>query len=436
MNQLDIPEGWELKTIAQICDVNPRKSEIANLPDDILVSFVPMKNVDDKQGVIKIRDERSLGVVRKGYTFFKNNDVIFAKITPCMENGKIAIGTNLQNGIGFASTEFHVLRPHDEVLPEWIHYFLRNTSFRNEAKNHFTGSAGQQRVPKDFLENHIIPIPKIDTQKKIVQKLDNILGKLEEKKKEIFSIINKSDIKKINSNYKNHLLKLAFNGSLTNEKLDNSKINKKYPSSWELKKLEDVCIKISSGGTPKRSNPKYFDGDIPWVKIGDLNNGIISKSEEKISKSGLKNSSAKLFPTNTVLFAMYGGQSYSSGITGITKIECTTNQAICGIVCDKKLDPHFLLYFLQSKVDEIRKLAEGGAQLNINQNKIKNFEILLPSITIQKKIVQILDKKLVEWEHHEKEIEKIERNHIATKRYVENLSSSILNSAFLGKLLN
>ncbi len=176
------------------------------------------------------------------------------------------------------------------------------------------------------------------------------------------------------------------------------------PKGWKLTKLEDVCSKITSGGTPNRSTAEYFDGDIPWIKIGDLNNGMILKSEEKISKLGLDNSSAKLFPTDTVLFGMYGGQSYYSGITGIAKIECATNQAICGLICAEKLNPHFLLYFLQSKVDELRKMAEGGAQLNLNQNKIKNFEIFLPSLDIQKKIVQKLDHILVKLDEKKNEV--------------------------------
>jgi type I restriction enzyme, S subunit len=208
---------WELKKISQVCNVNPSKSEIKDLPDDTLVSFIPMRNVDDKDGIIKIHDEELLGKVRKGFTYFRNNDVIFAKITPCMENGKIAIGMNLKNDVGFGSTEFHVLRPHDQILSEFIHYFLRNKSFRVEAKQNFTGSAGQKRVPKDFLENHSIPIPSISVQRKIIQNIKSAEQKFKSQKKQFENIKNNYESK---INYINHIqssvLDSAFSGKLLN----------------------------------------------------------------------------------------------------------------------------------------------------------------------------------------------------------------------------
>ena len=207
------------------------------------------------------------------------------------------------------------------------------------------------------------------------------------------------------------------------------------PKGWELKKLSEVCTNITSGGTPSRENPSYFDGDIPWIKIGDLNNSEVFDSKEKITLEGVKNSSAKLFPKDTVLFAMYGGQSYLSGITGIAKMICTTNQAICGLECSKKLDPYFLLYFLQAKMDEIRKLATGGAQLNLNQNKIKNFQISLPTIIIQQKIVQKLDHILGQLEEKKKQILELNTTEKLTFFLESNkfLSLQLIKTGFFAK---
>jgi type I restriction enzyme S subunit len=97
--------------------------------------------------------------VESGYRYFEEGDVLFAKITPSMQNGKAAIARNLIDDFGLGSTEFHVLRPKSDVLPEWIYHYIRRTKFRNEAMQRFRGAAGQQRVPKDFLENHVIPVP-------------------------------------------------------------------------------------------------------------------------------------------------------------------------------------------------------------------------------------------------------------------------------------
>ena len=176
-------EEWGLTRLTKICKINPSKSEIKRLPDDIQVTFVPMTAVSEISGRIEKPEVRLLGEVRKGYTYFRENDVLFAKITPCMENGKAAIARNLVNGIGFGSTEFHVLRPLGSVLPEWIFYYIRQKSFRDYAAKYMTGSVGQQRVPVQFLKNVKIPLPPIEEQKKMVVYLCNIKETIESLRK-------------------------------------------------------------------------------------------------------------------------------------------------------------------------------------------------------------------------------------------------------------
>ncbi|MBI2121996.1 MAG: restriction endonuclease subunit S [Candidatus Sungbacteria bacterium] len=171
-------DKWEEKELGEICELNPKKSEIKDKADDFLVSFVPMSAVDEYLQAIVLLQERSLGEVRKGYTYFKNGDVLFAKITPCMENGKVAIARNLKNSIGFGTTEFHVFRAKKKVLPEWIHYIIGQPSFREIAKTRMTGSAGQKRVPVQFLEKFKIPLPPVAEQKKIVSRLDSLSEKI------------------------------------------------------------------------------------------------------------------------------------------------------------------------------------------------------------------------------------------------------------------
>ena len=123
-------------------------------------------------GIVIVALNRPYAEIKKGYTYFGENDVIFAKITPCMQNGKNAIVTGLIGGIGFGSTEFHVLRCSDEVIPEWVHLFLRRQETLDAAIKTFTGAVGQQRVPANFLENLEIPIPvSVEEQYQIVSYL-------------------------------------------------------------------------------------------------------------------------------------------------------------------------------------------------------------------------------------------------------------------------
>jgi type I restriction enzyme S subunit len=165
-------------------------------------------------------------------------------------------------------------------------------------------------------------------------------------------------------------------------------------TNWQTKKLGDEGIlKMTSGGTPSRSNLKYYNGSILWLKSGELeDNQNITNSSEKITEEALKNSSAKIFPKGTVLLAMYGA---TAGKLGILGVNASTNQAVAGMIVNENvLDRRFLYYFLLQKREEIISSAWGGAQPNLSQTILKELEIPLPSLSEQKKIVKILDEKM------------------------------------------
>lgn len=170
----------------------------------------------------------------------------------------------------------------------------------------------------------------------------------------------------------------------------------KLPEGWGWKKVKEVCLKITSGGTPLRKNLAYYNGNIPWVKSGDLNDNYLSHTQETITEEGLTNSSAKIFPKGTVLIALYGA---TIGKTAILNIEAATNQACCGlIVNERKILNKYLFYFLRSRINEYKKSGFGGAQDNISQGLIKKTEIPIPfpnntkkSLEVQQVIVKKLD---------------------------------------------
>ena len=156
--------------LVSVCEINPRR--IAGINSEDECSFIPMEYVDDRFGIIVRKAVKQLKEVEKGYTAFQNEDILFAKITPCMENGKCAIAKTLINGIGFGSTEFHVIRAKEQLIPEWAYYFLRQGRTRRKAELSMTGSAGQKRVPSSFLEEVLIPLPSLSEQKRIVNILE------------------------------------------------------------------------------------------------------------------------------------------------------------------------------------------------------------------------------------------------------------------------
>lgn len=164
---------WRWPQLKEIAGINPRRPRGLKRPEEAPTTFVPMPSVDGTSGNISDPLERPFGEIKKGYTYFEENDVLFAKITPCMQNGKHVIARNLIDGIGFGTTEFHVIRSGDEVIPEWIHLYIRQPSILNEAATHFTGSVGQQRVPSYFLEDLAIPLPPLSEQKRITAILND-----------------------------------------------------------------------------------------------------------------------------------------------------------------------------------------------------------------------------------------------------------------------
>jgi len=161
---------------------------------------------------------------------------------------------------------------------------------------------------------------------------------------------------------------------------------KEAVKEWNIIKLGDICH-TTSGGTPNRSKKQYYQGDIPWVKSGELNDGYIFDSEEKLTEEGLKNSSAKLFDAGTLLIAMYGA---TAGRTAILRKPAATNQAICAIFQNESVNLEFIRFAFLYKRDFLLRLRHGGAQPNLNQMIINDFELSIPSLPEQKAIARVL----------------------------------------------
>ena len=181
------------KKLSDLAYINP-KTDLSMLSDTDNMSFIPMEDISDDYGEWVGKRTGCKSDI-KGYTKFQDGDIIWARITPCMQNGKSAILTNLVNGKGYGSTEFHVIRIKSSgVLPRYIHTLLRHFDVLSDAKKYFTGSAGQQRVPTSYLENLLIPVPSLELQKKIA---DEYASGIEQAKQGYNKIASyKQDLKK------------------------------------------------------------------------------------------------------------------------------------------------------------------------------------------------------------------------------------------------
>jgi type I restriction enzyme S subunit len=183
----ELPKGWKWEKIDTLAKVSKvRKKKTSSNPKEP-TSFVPMDSVNEFTGSITKVLFRPYDELGQSYTYFENGDIIFAKITPCMQNGKCAIVSDMKDGFGYGSSEYIVLTPIKTVYAKWVHYFLRTVEFRRAAEEHFTGSAGQQRVPIDFVQKYPIPVPEDEAL------IDKLTSKLDKKHEVYFKLITKAE---------------------------------------------------------------------------------------------------------------------------------------------------------------------------------------------------------------------------------------------------
>ena len=213
-----LPDSWVWVRLGEVVGVNPNKIKV-NLDENELVDFIPMKNVSENDSEIIEKNFEKFKDLQKGYSQFIENDILFAKITPCMENGKTAIISNLKEKIGYGSTEFHVLRSTKIIDNKILYNFLKQQRFREDAKYNMTGSVGFRRVPTDFMKNYPFPLPPLEEQQEIVRVLDEVLEN-ENKVKELLELEERIDI------LEKSILHKAFKGELgTQNSSDESALN-------------------------------------------------------------------------------------------------------------------------------------------------------------------------------------------------------------------
>jgi restriction endonuclease S subunit len=157
--------------------------EIKDLDKNTEISFLPMTDLNAHNINFKPKLNKKISDVYTGYTYFKDNDVLLARVTPCFENGKSGVAKNLNNGIGFGSSEYIVFRPNEKILSKWIYYNISSFEFLKSGKNHMSGTGGLQRLTKNFINSYKIPVPSVEIQKEIIKEFDEIETFVEGNKK-------------------------------------------------------------------------------------------------------------------------------------------------------------------------------------------------------------------------------------------------------------
>lgn len=295
------------------------------------------------------------------------------------------------------------ITPHKIIDSKYLFYILASNEYKDYI-NKLSSGVNINNLRFDSLANYQISLPPLPEQQRIVKVLNEVFEKIDRTKK---------DAKENLQNAKD-----VFESYLQSVFMDKDDIK------WTKRKLGEVCD-TGAGGTPLKAHKDYYEGgNVPWLRSGEVDKKDILYSELFITEKGLKNSSAKLFPKNTVLIAMYGA---TAGQVGILRFESSTNQAICGILPNNNFLPEFIYYTFTAGKASLIKQAVGGAQPNISQIKIKNTFIPILSTTEQKTLVAKLDSLSVET----KKLETIYKRKLIN---LEELKKSILNKAFNGEL--
>ncbi len=270
-----LPIGWRWVRLGEVCELNPRRPLIER-QDDTPTSFIPMEAIDAVSGAVSDLRVRPFGEIKKGYTYFAEGDVLFAKITPCMQNGKHAIAQGLIGGIGFGTTEFHVLRPSADVTPEWIRFFVRQPEVLLEATEHFTGAVGQQRLPPDYLGGLEIPLPPLSEQQRIAGVLREQMAAVDKARAAA-----QARLEAVKT------LPAAFLGQVFPQP------GQSLPAGWRWVKLREVADRIDYGYTASADvdikTPKFLritdiqDGRVNWDSVPGC---AISDADEDANRIG------------------------------------------------------------------------------------------------------------------------------------------------------
>jgi type I restriction enzyme, S subunit len=364
--------------LSTVVALNPRKFTLP-IADDDLVSFVPMKCVEEETGNLDATTLRPWHEVKKGYTAFQDNDVIFAKITPCMENGKFAIARGLKGGRAAGSTEFHVLRPSERLSPNYLMHFLFQHHIRQDARMNMRGAAGQLRVPTDFFESLKIALPPLPTQHRIVAEIEEKLSRLDAAQSALLRA--QANLKR----YRASVLQKACDQALLSAQMEN---------------FGKYMVHIESGKSFKCEERPPKDHEIGVAKVSAVTWGEYDKQQTKTCKDESRIEERYLIKSGDFLFTR------ANTIELIGACVIAKHVALYIMLSDKilrfhfagSLDKRWALLWLKSHFGrkEIERLSTGNQESmrNIGQERIRQIQIAVPSLETQSEIISDVERRL------------------------------------------
>lgn len=381
--------------LGEVCEINP--SAPKSLNPDAEYAVIPMDAVSTTGKVGYINWSKKTDI-SKGLTSFREGDVLFAKITPCMENGKSAIVPKINNIFGFGSTEFHVLRPNERINVQWLFHLVHSESFRKLAEQKMTGSAGQKRVPLSFLEKYTLPLPPLEIQRKIADVLDRAAALIEKRK---------AQIEKLDLLVKSRFVEM-FGDPVLN------------PYQWEKVKLAELgSLNRGKSKHRPRNAPELLGGDYPLIQTGDVANAGVFITEYSATYSALGLAQSKMWNRGTLCITI----AANIAKTGILTFDACFPDSVVGFLPAKKTNTFFIYFwfcFLQKLLED---QAPESAQKNINLDILNELEVICPPIGLQSEFAFFVE---------EVERKKVHLQYSLSK--LDSLYASLMQKCFRGEI--
>ena len=391
--------GWEYKKLDDICTIVGRigfrgytKADLVDSPNDGAITLSPSNITNGELDFSKCTYISWDKYNESPEIMLTKGDVVLVKTASI---GKCAVVKELPHKATL-NPQFVVLKG---IIgePNFIGYYLKSPVAQITIKQ-MAGGVAIPTLSQKKLGTMLIPSPPLSEQQSIVDYLDSAFAKIDAMKANAEKTLNEA--------------KALFQASLK------EMLEPKEGIKWST--IGDL-FETYSGGTPTKSNKEYYEGGlIPWLRSGEVCQKEITRTEMFITEKGLKESSAKYYPENTVVVAMYGA---TAAQVGILRIKSTSNQAVCGILPHKDFLPEFVYYWFSSIENKLAAQAQGGAQPNISQQKIKKVEIPLYSIIKQQSIVENLDSL-------KSKVDKLQENYDKISQECDALKQAILRQVF------
>ncbi|WP_027909900.1 restriction endonuclease subunit S [Pseudomonas sp. URMO17WK12:I4] len=418
-----LPKGWAEARIGDLAELNPKQA----FDDETVAGFVPMSHAPTNFRDKLRFDERPWGEIKKAYTNFKDGDVIFAKVTPCFENGKAALVAGLPNGIGAGSSEFFVLRPScNEMSAKYLLGLVKSYDFLREGAANMTGAVGLRRVPKQFVESYPVLVPPAAEQARITAKLDELLAQADTLQARIDAI------PALLKRFRQSVLSAAVSGRLTEEwragQVSPSTSNEPAPPGWAQTVFGEICREITVGYVGKMAD-QYRDEGVPFLRSQNVRpmrfspENILHISEE-FHSSILK---SRLEPGDLAIV-----RSGAPGVTCVIPKSLPTANCSDLVIArpSEKLNSWFGSIYMNSEVAK-RNVADnqvGVAQQHFNVGSMKKMPIRLPPLEEQTEIVRRVEQLFAF-------ADQLEAKVASAKSRIDYLTQSILAKAFRGELV-